>query len=126
MAESHLDTHLVIWLYSGNLDLISSKAKEIIETHDLCYCPIVKLEIQYLNEIKRINTGPEKILRELNKELGLKEDVVEFSRLVDLSIKQNWTRDPFDRFIVSNAELTKSVLLTKDDTILRNYKRAVW
>jgi PIN domain nuclease of toxin-antitoxin system len=126
MAESHLDTHLIIWLYSGNIDLISPKVIELIETHELFYCSIIKLEIQYLKEIKKIKSGPDKILDALNKEIGLRENLANFSNLVNQSIKQHWTRDPFDRLIVSNAELTNSVLLTKDETILKNYKQAVW
>jgi PIN domain nuclease of toxin-antitoxin system len=124
--EAYLDTHLVIWLYSGNLDLISQKAKDIIETHELLYSPIIKLEIQYLKEIKKIKEGPKKIIESLKSEIGLKESKIDFAKIVDASIKLTWTRDPFDRLIISNALVTNSILLTKDENILRNYKRAVW
>jgi len=127
MAKSaHLDTHLVVWLYSGNISLISTKVMEILETSDLFYCPIVKLEIQYLKEIKRITKGPETIISSLEREIGIKESNNPFTGLTDKSISLGWTRDPFDRLIVADAIVSKAVLLTKDDTILRNYNKAVW
>ena len=124
--EAYLDTHLVVWLYSGNLDLISQKAKDTIETHELLYSPIIKLEIEYLKEIKKIKEGPKRIIESLKKEIGLKESRIDFAKVVDASIKLTWTRDPFDRLIVSNASLTNSILLTKDENILKNYKRSIW
>ena len=124
--EAYLDTHLVVWLYSGNLDLISQKVKDIIETNELLYSPIIKLEVQFLKEIKEIKEGPKKIIESLKKEIGLKESRIDFAKVVDASIKLTWTRDPFDRLIVSNALVTNSILLTKDENILRNYKRSVW
>jgi PIN domain nuclease of toxin-antitoxin system len=124
--EAHLDTHLVVWLYSGNLELINQKIRDIIETHEVFFSPIVKLEIQYLKEINKIKETSEKVIEALKNEIGLKESKADFSKVVDASIKLSWTRDPFDRLIVSNALITNSVLLTKDDNILRNYKKAVW
>ncbi len=124
--EAYLDTHIVVWLYSGNLDLISQKAKDIIETHELLYSPIIKLEIQYLKEIKKIKEGSKKIIESLKKEIGLKESRIDFAKVVDASIKLTWTRDPFDRLMVSNALVTNSILLTKDENILKNYKKAMW
>lgn len=124
--EAYLDTHLVVWLYSGNLELISQKVKVIIETNELLYSPIIKLEIEYLKEIKKIKEGPKRIIESLKKEIGLKESRIDFAKVVDASIKLTWTRDPFDRLIVSNASLTNSILLTKDENILKNYKRSIW
>ncbi|MGR3317125.1 MAG: hypothetical protein ACUZ8O_01410 [Candidatus Anammoxibacter sp.] len=37
-----------------------------------------------------------------------------------------WTRDPFDRIIVSNASLDGEILVTKDQTMLNHYKHAKW
>lgn len=127
MAKSaHLDTHLIIWLYSGEISLVSSKVLEMLESSDLFYCPIAKLEIQYLKEIKRITKGPETIISSLKKEIGIKESKTPLSGLTDKSITLSWTRDPFDRLIVADAIISNSVLLTKDKTILRNYANALW
>ncbi len=50
----YLDTHVVIWLYSGNLELIPKPVQTILNLNDLLISPIVKLELEYLFEIKRI------------------------------------------------------------------------
>ncbi len=42
------------------------------------------------------------------------------------SLKEGWTRDPFDRLIVANAKAANASLVTKDERILKNYSRAVW
>ncbi len=42
------------------------------------------------------------------------------------SLQEKWTRDPFDRLIVSHAKLKSATLITKDPHILKNYIKAVW
>jgi PIN domain nuclease of toxin-antitoxin system len=37
-----------------------------------------------------------------------------------------WTRDPFDRLIVANAMADGAPLITADETILANFRDAVW
>ena len=55
------------------------------------------------------------------------EDVYRpFNRVVTQAIGQSWTRDPFDRLIVAQAALQDNILLSKDETILRNYAYARW
>lgn len=38
----------------------------------------------------------------------------------------SWTRDPFDRIIVAPASLNHNILVTKDQSILKNYENAKW
>ena len=54
----YLDTHVVVWLYSGELFLFSEKACQLIEENELLISPLVLLELQYLFEIKRITVEP--------------------------------------------------------------------
>lgn len=126
VKETQLDTHVIVWLYYGKLYLISRKAKDVIEGSELFYSPIVKLELQYLKEIDKISDFPNAILSGLKMDMGLKESDADFAKIVDAAIKLTWTQDPFDRLIVANASVVNSVLLTKDEDILKNYKRAVW
>ena len=42
------------------------------------------------------------------------------------AIEQTWTRDPFDRIIVAQSKLADAPLLTKDNTIRKQYKKAFW
>jgi PIN domain nuclease of toxin-antitoxin system len=127
--ESHmiyLDTHVVVWLYEGLLDKFSKNAIQLIEANDLVIAPIVQLELTYLHEIKKINRSSHVITNELQSRLGLKVCDLPYDEVVDKAISLNWTRDPFDRLLVAQAMCNSSKLLTKDKTIRKYAKLAVW
>ena len=121
-----LDTHVVIWLYARLFDKLSPLATKLINDNDLCCCPMVKLELKYLYEIERLSEEPNLILNNLETEIGLRIRNVELGDLVDQAMPLNWTRDPFDRLIVAQSKSEEAFLLTKDETILRNFKLARW
>ena len=58
--------------------------------------------------------------------IDLKICELNFQRIIDISINEKWSRDPFDRIIVANAKKKKLKLLTKDKIIRKNYKEAIW
>ena len=121
-----VDTHVVVWLYIGNTELFSKMALEKIRKNELYISPVVKLELRYLYEIGRINEKPEKILKSLNREIGLKVSENSFGDIINEAIKLSWTRDPFDRIITAHASINGVRLITKDASILSNYKHAIW
>ncbi len=122
----YLDTHVVVWLYAGETGRLSPIATELIEGNGLLISPIVQLELEYLREVERINTGSALILESLAQSIGLQICDRPFARVVVESVQQCWTRDPFDRLIVAQATTRNAVLLTKDRSILANYPHATW
>ncbi len=122
----YLDTHVVVWLYAGDTNKLTKSGIDFINGNDLLISPIVQLELQYLLEIKRITQPAETILKDLSKTIGLKTCNKPFNDVIKQSIYQNWARDPFDRIIVAQASINKTMLLTKDKTILKNYTSACW
>ncbi|MFH1761520.1 MAG: PIN domain-containing protein [bacterium] len=122
----YFDTHVLIWLYSGELNLFSKKSKELIESCELLISPIVSLELKYLMEIKKITVKPDTIINQLKRTIGIKICSKRFEQVIEESIKHDWTRDPFDRIITAQASVSNSKLLTKDRFILKHYKKAVW
>ncbi len=50
---THLDTHVVCWLYEGRTELLTSAAMRAIEDGLLQVSPMVQLELTYLHEIGR-------------------------------------------------------------------------
>ncbi|MCF6318809.1 MAG: PIN domain-containing protein [Proteobacteria bacterium] len=122
----YLDTHIVVWLYAGDVQKLSLESRKLINSHELYISPIVKLELQYLFEIKRISKQPNEILEDLFKRIGLKRCNQPFIDISNRATEIFWTRDPFDRIIVANASLENKILLTKDMTILDNYQFAKW
>ena len=122
----YLDTHLVLWLYAGRLDLVSKEVLQALDKNDLYFSPIVELELQYLKESKKIKKFPSEIIEALHKEINLKICTKDFHGIIRESLGLHWTRDPFDRIMVAHASLNHNTLLTKDDTIRAHYKHAVW
>ena len=122
----YLDTHLVLWLFGGSVDLISKKALQFIDENEVYISPIVELELQFLIESKNLNKSSSEIIEALHKEINLKVCTKDFYSIIRESLHLHWTRDPFDRLIVAHASLNNNVLLTKDSTIRVHYKKSVW
>ena len=122
----HLDTHVVVWLYAGDLRRFSPAARRRLDREELRISPMVALEVQYLHEVGRISEKADVVLSDLGRKLGLAQAEGDFSAVAAAAIDLGWTRDPFDRLIVAHAALSGAVLLTKDRTIRRSYRHAVW
>ncbi|MCF6335101.1 MAG: PIN domain-containing protein [Spirochaetales bacterium] len=122
----YLDTHIVVWLYDSEIKKLSKKACQLIDSGLLYVSEFVRLELQYLYEIKRIEKEPDTIICYLEDEIGLKRCDHKLSGIITESFLHDWTRDPFDRLITANASFMDDNLLTKDEKILKNYKNAIW
>lgn len=100
----YLDTHIVCWLYEGDVERLSEPAAESVESSEcLLVSPMVDLELQYLYEIGRISRGSEEILATLAEDIGLQVSDAPFSLVVREAKRINWTRDPFDRLITAQV-----------------------
>ena len=122
----HLDTHVVAWLYLGDLSLFPDAVKEQLNESRLGISPMVTLELQYLHEVGRLSVGGAEIVGELASTIGLDVDEVPLGELVAAALPVEWTRDPFDRTIVAHANLRRARLATKDRAIRERYERAFW
>jgi len=122
----HLDTHVAIWLFLGLTEKLSSRAINLIESSDLSISSMVLLEIQYMYEIKRLKNDATFVFNELDRLISLKLSEHSFSSIAKEALTISWTRDPFDRLIVANAQVSDCNLLTKDSRILKNSELALW
>lgn len=122
----YLDTHVVVWLYQSETKRLNNKVCEIIEENDLMISPMILLELQYLVETNRITAKPIEIYNNLKASINLQTCGMHFEDVVNLAMTMIWTRDPFDRIIVSQAAVKNSILISKDSSILQNYSKAVW
>lgn len=121
-----LDTHVVVWLYAGERNRIPAAVAARIEADDLFLSPIVPLELQFLREIGRLRAEPCRMLDVLRETIGAQVDNTPFFPVVLQAMEMKWTRDPFDRLIVSQALLRQAPLLTRDAKIRKHYAGAVW
>ena len=122
----YLDTHVVAWLYTGDLGLFPAGVRRWLEEEELLISPMVELELQYLHEVGRTTVPGAEVVAALAAEIGLSRCDLPFEQVIAEAIRTSWTRDPFDRIIVAQAALRRRPLLTKDDSIREHYGEAVW
>ena len=122
----YLDTHITVWLFEGEIDVLSSKVINLLEQQDLLVSPMVSLEMQYLYEAKRIRHTPAQILQSLENSMNLQICDQPFGKVIQTAIEETWTRDPFDRVITAQAKLSGSTLISRDEKIQKHYKNCVW
>ena len=121
-----LDTHAVVWLYTGELDRFSAAVRASLETDRLVISPIVQLELTYLHEIERLTVGGADIVGDLGSRIGLTISDQSLLSVVHAAAGLTWTRDPFDRLIVADALAASCSLLTKDEAIRQHVATARW
>ena len=124
---SYLDTNVVFRLAAGELDQISSRAKQHIESSDLLISAAVLLELEMLYEIGRLTIAASEILADLTQTIGLNVCQFPMSTIVASALTIKWTRDPGDRLIVANAIANNEApLISSDRTIQKNYANTIW
>lgn len=121
-----LDTHAVVWLFEKNFKAFSPYGLECIKHAPIAVSPMAVLELSYLFEIKRISHTASQITTALTSEIGLAIDDTPFAEVVETATGITWTRDPFDRLIVAQAQCNDAPLLTKDNTLISGYDQAFW
>lgn len=122
----HLDTHVVVWLYMGDIERLSSRVKDLMEKEELVISPIVSLELTFLHEIDRLSVDAAEVIGYLGATVDLVQDGAAFAAVVAAAARFNWTRDPFDRLIVAQSQLSEAPLITKDRHLLDHYPHAIW
>jgi len=121
-----LDTHVVVWLYSGFVKKLSACAIDHIEENEIAISQMVRLELQYLFEIGRLTVPADEIIGELKQLIGLTVSKTIPAEIFSNALEQNWTRDVFDRLIVAEASTLNIALLSKDRRIHQHYAKTIW
>jgi PIN domain nuclease of toxin-antitoxin system len=122
----HLDTHVLVWLYAGEVERFPKETREQIERSSLAISPAAVLELEYLFGIRRITERADVVIGDLSGRIGLLVDDAPFAAVVSAATTLAWTRDPFDRLIVAQAKTRDVALITADKTIRKHFPAAVW
>jgi PIN domain nuclease of toxin-antitoxin system len=125
-AVIYLDTHVVVWLYAGQVELLPRSVMTRLEASDLKISPMVSLELEYLHEIGRLSVPGVRVVMDLAHQIGLVTCDLPFATVVEHAVQQAWTRDPFDRIIVAQAVTAGKELVTKDRVIHQHCSLALW
>ncbi len=124
-AVVHLDTHVAMWLFAGDLRRLKPVAKTL-DRSGLVLSPMALVELQFLFQIGRAKEPADVVVADLVERVGLRMSDAPFAQVARVALEQSWTRDPFDRMIVANAAVERRRLVTSDETILARYPRAIW
>lgn len=122
----HLDTHVVLWLYTEQTERIPAGARDRIEVDQVVISPMVRLELTYLHEIGRLTDTSDAVIDALSAALELRDSTAPFASVIRHAMSMTWTRDPFDRVITAHALADGATLLTADETIRAHLATARW
>ena len=122
----HLDTHVLVYLFDGEVDRLGAAARKAIDRHDVVASAAAVLELEFLHEIGRLKPTASKLMSTLGADIGLRVCDLAFRTVVEQALAESWTRDPFDRLIVANAKAARAPLVTRDERIRGHYARALW
>lgn len=120
-----LDTHVLVWLYTGLLEHIPLAVQDRLNRESLGLSPFARLELAYMCEIGRVKDPIATVVDDLAARLQVFA-VDESSAAVCVAAQSlTWTRDPFDRLLAAHAIASNLTLVTKDAT-LREHLRLAW
>lgn len=122
----HLDTHVIVWLATGERGRISRPARALIERESCEISPIVILELEMLFERNRIDRDASAVVAYLQRETGLAVSRAPLDIIVEHARSFAWARDPLDRLIMANAMADGARLVTADTVMLERFSAAVW
>lgn len=123
---NHLDTHVVVWLFSNKRGRIPRSVQRRIEEQPVAVSPTVELELAFLFDVGKMRSRPRDVLDDLGASLELAISDAPFTAVARAAADLTWTRDPFDRLIVAQAVVDRASLVTADETMLANLPTAVW
>ena len=115
-----LDTHFLIWLVLNSKRM--ARFPWIDRYRPWGVSPVSFLEIQFLSEVGRLSVRNPEFTDEVMKDGRFTVDDIPLTNLVRHALMLNWTRDPFDRFLVAHSSARRLPFCTTDLAILDHYR----
>ena len=122
----NLDTHVVVWLYQGDLDPFPKKLWNFLNVRNSPFRQLLIWNSCFLHAIRRFKVASHEIIDDVRARIGLSVLQDSFEGVVRSSAALNWTRDPIDRLIPGHASFGGRALLTKDRIIRKHHEKALW
>lgn len=117
MAESFLlDTHSLLWFFSGSNSLSNNAREKISDNSNICYISIASLWEMAI----KVNLGKLKLeieFKDLAEHLidnNIETLQITFDHVLELLKLEDVHRDPFDRMLISQARSEPLTIITND------------
>jgi PIN domain nuclease of toxin-antitoxin system len=117
-----LDTHFLVWLVLGSKRLAEFPWLDRYRPWGVS--PVSFLEIQFLAEIGRLSVRNPDFTNAVMNDMRFTVDDITLGTLVRYALSLDWTRDPFDRLLVSHSSARRVLFCTTDRNI-RDHHRLV-
>src|SRR5262245_24151105 len=103
----------MVWLYEDPERLIPAPVRDRLNGEPLALSPFVRLELQYLYEVRKISVPAQAIVDDLAPKLEMVLTDPPSAQICQTATALDWTRDPFDRLISAQALTSEITLVTK-------------
>jgi PIN domain nuclease of toxin-antitoxin system len=116
-----LDTHVLIWFFSGN-NKLSKKYTKIIESpENIKFVSIATLwEIAIKISLNKLKLPLDlKSFMQLVDENGFIILSIELEHIIEIANLEFFHRDPFDRILIAQSKVNKLTFLTNDEDIVK-------
>ena len=128
-----LDTHILIWFFSGD-EQLSQKARDMIadESNEIYYSllSVLEVEIKHAAHPDKLSMTGERFLEHCRRLefIQVPVDVKHIFKVKTLTRKENTPphRDPFDRLMLSQAIVERMTFITHDKRIAEYVSDAVY
>ena len=118
-----LDTHFLVWILTGASRLSSYPSLSGYLPWGVS--PVALLELQYLNEIGRLQLKTAEFFKTLGDDARFVIDEVPLLMLVRHALPLSWTRDPFDRLLSAHSSARDIPLCTVDRALQAHHRLLV-
>ena len=114
-----LDTHALLWLYTDDPRLGPNARERISEATSVAYSPISVAELAIKHMLGRIDLPGEGDFPGVFERMGLVELPLTSAQAAALENEPALVRhDPFERFLLAQAEVSGRTLVTADRVLL--------
>jgi PIN domain nuclease of toxin-antitoxin system len=123
-----LDTHTLIWFFSGNNELSEEVVSEIENENNTIFVSIASLwEIGIKESIGKIKIkgGLSQLMTEILKS-NIEIIPISIEDILVLTTLEFFHRDPFDRLIIAQGMNEQCVLISKDEQLKKYRIPILW
>jgi PIN domain nuclease of toxin-antitoxin system len=123
-----LDTHAIIWFFNGDESLSKKALSHILAAENRKFVSIISIwEVSIKIGLGKLSfEGSTKAFYELLNNNGFEVLPLSIEHLFQYETLEFFHRDPFDRILITQANVEKMAIITKDENIKKYQIQSIW